>query len=164
MKIITLTNGLPCLVDDDVFDRLAAFTWYPKLSGSGKITYSIRYVGHGEGRRIQTMVCDIVGSHAGRLTDHKNRNGLDNRRENLRLATRRQNQANRTPAKGRRFKGTFPTSCGFFARCAGKYLGHFGSEPRAAMAYNIEAQKAFGEFAYLNTFTAGELEALQEIQ
>lgn len=163
MKIITLINGLSCLVDDDVFDRLSAFVWYPKLSGSGKTTYAIRYIGHGEDRRTVTMVSDIMGKEADKLVDHRNHNGLDNRRENLRRATRRQNQGNRTPAKGRRFKGSFPTSCGFFARCAGKYLGHFSSEIGAAMAYNIEAPKAFGEFAYLNTFTTAELEALQEI-
>lgn len=96
--------------------------------------------------------------------DHRDGDGLNNQRQNLRPATNRENQGNSPPKKGRRFKGAFPSSCGFFARCAGKYLGHFNSELLAATAYNAEAVKVFGEFARLNSFTPEEIEALQEIQ
>jgi len=92
------------------------------------------------------------------LIDHINHNGLDNRKANLRLATRAQNSRNRRPV-GRgssKYKGvTYRKSDGVFIadiRAGRKriYLGCFKSETEAAKAYDAGAKKYHGEFASLN--------------
>lgn len=87
--------------------------------------------------------------------DHVNGDALDNRRVNLRLATRAQNAANRSyPSKG--YRGVF------FRKKTGKYsavlkhafkqmwLGEFETPLEAALAFDDAALKLRGEFARLN--------------
>jgi hypothetical protein len=100
------------------------------------------------------------------LVDHKNRNGLDNRRSNLRLATHSQNHANR-PAPVHNtsgYKGVFRTRSGrWMARVTvdriPKYLGLFDTAEEAAAVYNDAALEAWGEFALLNQVSVGEMPA-----
>ena|ERR1700691_437827 len=86
-------------------------------------------------------------------TDHKNRNGLDNRRPNLRKSTRQQNQANRGRWKTG-FKGVRFVHGGWQARITvlskELYLGRYASPELAAQAYDKTAILHFGEFATLN--------------
>lgn len=93
----------------------------------------------------------------GQIVDHINGNGLDNRRENLRLATARENALNSRPRKGRsKFKGVYlDTLRGNWyvqirAKGRGRYVGSFWSELDAARAYNKAALEHYGEFARLN--------------
>lgn len=89
----------------------------------------------------------------GQETDHKNRNGLDNRRSNLRAATHQQNQANRGRWKSG-FKGVRIVGPSWQATirvsCQSIYLGSYQSPEKAALAYDKAAIKYFGEFAGLN--------------
>jgi hypothetical protein len=90
--------------------------------------------------------------------DHINGDGLDNRRANLRPATRAQNAANRRPRAGgsSRFKGVHWSKADnrWVARIhsGGRdiTLGRFLGEYDAARAYNRAAVRVYGEFAYLN--------------
>ena len=90
--------------------------------------------------------------------DHINRCKWDNRIDNLRLATRSQNEINKTALGGNsEFKGV--TQChrgyGWVARLQVEkrriWLGTFDSETEAAEAYDEAAVKHFGEFAVLNS-------------
>jgi len=101
----------------------------------------------------------------GEETDHKNRNPLDNRAENLRVATSSQNKVNRTPKGVTRWKGVskmIPLRSGrertkpWTANCNGRHLGYFKTARAAAYAYNEEALKVHGEFAYLNQVFAND--------
>lgn len=96
--------------------------------------------------------------------DHRNRDRLDNRRDNLRLCSRLQNIANRkklTIVNGKtttsKYKGVCRCSEGrpgwrSEIRVNGKkkHLGVFQTEEEAASAYNDEARRIFGDFATLN--------------
>lgn len=101
----------------------------------------------------------ILQAPAGLQVDHVNGDRLDNRRENLRLATNRQNCSNRLPNRRpgtSRFKGV----C--WNRKAGKWqasirvnyrrfhLGVYSDERDAALAYDRAAREHFGEFARPN--------------
>lgn len=91
MKSIALTRGKHALVSDEDFERVSQYNWQARPYGrrwyaSGRIT--------GE-RRTDTMHRFIMGAPAGMDVDHINGDGLDNRRENLRVVTRAENLANR---------------------------------------------------------------------
>ena len=99
----------------------------------------------------------ILEAPAG-VIDHRNGNGLDNRRSNLRPATHQQNAFNSAPQRGRRspFKGVDWHQGRQKWRARIKFnrrevtLGYFGDELDAARAYDEAAGDLFGEFARLN--------------
>lgn len=93
----------------------------------------------------------------GFFVDHINRNRLDNRRSNLRLATLNENNRNVGKFKGTsRFIGVSwkKSRNKWYAQIKingeVKYLGVYNSEVEAAKAYNKEALLLHGEFATLN--------------
>jgi len=95
--------------------------------------------------------------------DHRNGNPLDNRRENLRVATHQQNQQNQTKVLARSgYKGVHQahSRTGWTAKIkvdgVSQYLGTFKTSEDAAIAYNKAAQVCFGEFACLNVIPENE--------
>lgn len=109
------------------------------------------------GGRTQYLHRTLLGEPSGEV-DHRNGDGLDNRRDNLRLAPHRLNLANARPQLGRssRFKGvSLYRKAGdweAYITVAGRkrHLGRFTDETDAARAYNAAATAAWGEFARLN--------------
>jgi hypothetical protein len=102
----------------------------------------------------------IMNAPADRFVDHKHGEGLDNRKENLRIVTCAQNQYNRrkmttrqtsSKYKGVYFRKNYKKYCAQI-RYKGKrmHLGYFDNETDAAKAYDEAAKKLFGEFARLN--------------
>jgi len=85
-------------------------------------------------------------------------NGLNNRKSNLRLCTRKENARNSRPCLGgaSRYKGVcrHKATKKYAARIevdVKRYsLGRFDDQIEAAVAYDIKAKEFFGEFAYLN--------------
>lgn len=96
----------------------------------------------------------------GLVVDHINHNGLDNRKANLRLATRTQNSWNRRKVKTikctSRFKGVSwhkyekKWQARIQVNKMRKTIGYFDDEIEAAKAYDEAAKKYHGEFANLN--------------
>jgi hypothetical protein len=90
-----------------------------------------------------------------RLVDHRDGNKLDNRIENLRLATEEQNNKNRKKGINNKtgFKGVYETRSETLPYCArinvngiDKYLGAFKTKEEAALAYAEASKKYHGEF------------------
>lgn len=86
------------------------------------------------------------------MIDHKNRNRLDNRDENIRKATFSQNMANSSKKKNTKFpyKGVRKDKNKYYAVIKGKILGGFYTIEEAAQAYDKAAKEIYGEFACLN--------------
>lgn len=131
-----------------------------KYNWSGVVGYATT------GFRKDGKVCKIImhrlinKTPKGLLTDHINRDPLDNRRSNLRSCTSSQNMANQAPqinpCKSSKYKGVSlnPMNGLFQAQiCYQKKiipLGKFHREEDAARAYDKEALYFFGEFAFIN--------------
>jgi hypothetical protein len=93
----------------------------------------------------------------GKIVDHRDRNGLNNTKQNLRLATRSQNNCNTMHRRGSskyrgvsREKETGKWKCKICFNGICIYLGLFEAEEDAARAYDKAAKELHGEFASLN--------------
>lgn len=95
----------------------------------------------------------------GEIVDHINGNGLDNRRENLRIVSRQANKANQKfglERKTSKYIGVGSVSGRNLFRVsikvAGKVvtIGYFKNEVDAALAYDKSALERFGKMAFLN--------------
>jgi hypothetical protein len=161
--LIPLSQGLYAIINESDLEKVSQYKYYAKRNTN--TWYAERTEMRKNGKRH--TVClheDIMGIREGLEIDHKNGNGLDCRRENLRHCTRRQNMQNCRPYKGRRFKGITLSKRGkkYRARisCNGKriHLGHFETEIEAAQAYDMAAIEHFGTFARINEYSLQELE------
>ncbi len=146
------------LVDDDCATRslLAQHEWkvYEHAKpGAPSRPYAVAHVG-----RTIYLHRLVMAAPEGVEVDHVNGNPLDNRRANLRLATRSQNAANRPSYRGSsRFKGVCRANtqsprwrAWILFEGKSRYLGSYHSEDEAARAYDAAAYEQWGEFAHLN--------------
>lgn len=147
---IELNTGDFALVDERDVHLVAGNNWY--LSKTG---YVRRAAPRGAGRRATTDIHRlIVECPPGHCIDHIDRDKLNNRRSNLRVATNALNQANRASRKGPNSpKGfTWNKSCRKWQASIKKdgkyeYLGLFDTAEQANAAYEQAAIAAYGEFA-----------------
>lgn len=155
MKYIPLTQGKFAIVDDEDFSELSKLKWW-YLSAGGYAVYTKR-IGV---RSIKNLMHKLLmGSIRGLEIDHLNGDGLDNRKNNLRFCTHRQNIQNQKKRWNKKFKGT----CFLWDRrkwrasitLEGKtiYLGTYLTETEAGDAYSRAALKYFGRFARINEST-----------
>lgn len=100
------------------------------------------------------------------LVDHRDGFGLNNTRDNIRLANFHQNAANRrkiSTSTSSRFKGviwqantkTKPWMAHIKYKKKKLFLGRYKTEEEAALAYNKAAIKYFGDFAKVNDIDDG---------
>lgn len=145
------TPGYVALIDLEDLGRVRQYSWHADITPWGP--YARAYT---PARKV-SLHRFIMGTPKGVQIDHRNGDGLDCRKENLRPATQTQNNGNRK--KGKRgtssYKGVRLRSYGRWQakiKCNGvqRSLGHFSDEESAARAYDAAAVEVFGEFARLN--------------
>ena len=150
MKKIQLTKGFVTLVDDEDFELLSQWEW------SYKGGYACK---RKQGKNIW-MHRLIIETPQGMQTDHIDGDGLNNQRNNLRVCTWSQNQANRGKQKNntsgykgvcwdKREKKWRVTICSDGIRY---HVGLFVSKTEAARAYNKKAQELHKDFANVILF------------
>lgn len=165
MKQIPLTQGKFALVDDEDFEYLSQWKWYAVrvVRKNRNVFYAARagkYTDHHLNARIwmHRVILKLIDPKI--EGDHKDHNGLNNQRLNLRIATRKQNGKNRT-TKGNgssKYRGVvlikeaLQKTWRVWIKADGikKYLGRYKNEEQAALAYDIAAKKLHGEWANLN--------------
>lgn len=139
MKEIKLTQGKFALVDDEDYEMLMQYKWHTQ--NGCRTNYAHRsYRENGISKTIP-MHRLIMKDNSHNLIDHINGNGLDNRKENLRIVTKRQNAQNLHINKSSKY------ACVHFNKLSKKWrsnirigkerihLGYFTNEEDAYKAY-----------------------------
>lgn len=147
---IPLTQGKFALVDAADYDLLSMFKWYACRRGQSF------YAGTNIKGRKFLMHLLLLGKRPGLETDHINRNGLDNRRSNLRQVTHAENMRNRrmlTSNKSgfrgvRSYQGRHIAALKYYGKEI--YLGSYSTAEEAARAFDAKAKELVGKFACLN--------------
>lgn len=150
-EVVITRKGEVILVDADDFEAVRGFTWRVNKDG-----YAQTMMKEADGRAKPVMMHRFVTqAPKGVEVDHRDREKLNNTRENLRLATHSQNAANR----GRQstassiFKGVRRDKRSGKWHAVVKKNGKkhrspaFHHETSAAVAYDIMARLIHGEFA-----------------
>lgn len=144
-------SPLHALVDPADLELVGAYRW--RLHTSGYVSTNVKRDGRQRTIYLHRLILD---PGPGLTVDHGNRDKLDNRRANLRPATRIQQNANQrrradntTGYRGvGRARGRWRAQIDVAGRQ--RFLGHHATAEDAAAAYNAAAVEAFGEFAVLN--------------
>lgn len=171
MKTITIKSrkhgNINFFIDDEDFEFVNKHKWYVRKTPYTDYIFSNI---NGKTTTLHRLIMNVTDPKI--LVDHKDRNGLNNTRSNLRLCNNSENQKNKKASGNSKYLGVyFHTSKmryfrkktkdyvvyirqGYIAhiKANGKYihLGYFKDEVRAAMVYNEAAKKYHGEFANLN--------------
>ncbi len=155
-KIIALTQGQNTKVTAADHPWLNQWNWCAHWNKNASSFYVVRWENIKGRRYMIQMAREILGCGPSEEADHKNRDSLDNRRNNLRKATHSQNSSNQGISSDNTsgFKGVrwnkgrwqaYITHKGIFIN-----LGRFDSKQEAALVYDYAARKLHGEFAVLN--------------
>ena len=152
VKTIELTGGQVALVDGEDYEQLSQHKWHTQ-----KYSDTFYAKRHQNGKMV-FMHREILKAPEHLQCDHKNHDGLDNRRCNIRLCTHAQNSYNKRPLANRtsKYKGVHWDKNAKKWQAQIKHnervihIGYFDDQIDAALAYDDYAIDLFQEFAYLN--------------
>ncbi len=175
IRAVGLNNGEIALVDEADYLEVSKYRWIVHKTKSQLATYAQGFLPRVRAKKympkngpkldkvrkilMHRLVMGVLDD-PGVFVDHIDRNGLNNTRNNLRLASNAENARNavgkKRPARTSSFKGVYLRKGAWRADIKVNRrtipLGAFETELAAARAYNAAALKYFGEFARLNIF------------
>lgn len=148
MVEIKLKNGTCILIDDDDFEKVSKFKWHVS-----KIKYAHYAVSRINGKTVYLHRL-VMDAPKGTYVDHINMNGLDCRKENLRLCTNSQNMHNRGAQKNSKsgVKGVSWSKnknkwvVHLTVDKKTRHLGFFTNIDAARKRYEEESKRIVGEF------------------
>lgn len=156
IRLIALTLAQVTVVDAIDYDRIMYFNWMAvkakTICGFAAVSGGVERV---DGKQATTRLANfILGVPRDVYVDHVDGDGLNNRRDNLRIATKQQNSWNRrlNTRNTSGYIGVHPQKFRATITVNGKHihLGFFSNPIHAAKARDMAAIKHFGEFAKLN--------------
>ena len=153
MAEIKLTRGMVAIVDDADVPLVAGYSWHAKQCK--QTFYAEACPGHNMHILMHHL---IVQLDDGQQCDHEDRNGLNNSRSNLRVATRSQNARNKRMSRNNTsgFKGVYFNKhkqrwqAQIVVNGKRRFLGRFATPEAGAVAYDVAAKRLHGEFAATN--------------
>ena len=158
MMEIQLSNGGVAWVDDEDYELVKGKSWR-RFPVEG-ITYAAHSLWVKETKKTTHVLMHrvIMKAEKGQQVDHANRDGLDNRRTNLRFSSIAENLYNSKKRKNSLsiYKGVSRTSTGRLWRArlwidgVETFLGSYASPIEAARAYDVAALKYCNGFAKTN--------------
>ncbi len=162
-KLVECSGGKFAKVDEGDYNLVIGLNWTSHYNPTSQTFYAENsaYLGQVNGKTITKCISMhrlLMNPEKGMFVDHKNGDGLDNRRENLRVCTRAQNNSNRDKHMigTSKYKGVWKGKNKTKYRCCIRvnkqriHLGYFENELDAAKKYNEAALLHHGEFANLN--------------
>lgn len=137
MKVVKISQNKQAIVDDEDFARVINWRWSHHHTG-----YVVR------GKPQISLHRFIMGAKKGQYVDHVNGDRLDNRKENLRFCTRKQNQWNTRSYDGIHWRGDREAWI-VRMRVDGrmKYIGYFKEKKDAEEARRQASLKYHGRFS-----------------
>ena len=139
MKHLVTACGLQILVDDEDYEYLAQFRWYRLVSRN--TTYARTGINGKTKVLTHVLSTKYKWNLNGKVVDHINKNGLDNRKQNLNVVTQQQNISKDAGYKksSSKLRGVSKNKDKWCARLHIKgmnyYLGVFNTEEEAYQAY-----------------------------
>jgi hypothetical protein len=151
MKKLKMTGGFVTIVDDDVYEWASKRGWFAERHSNRTRIYAK----DSKRNRLHRL---IMKAGVGQQVDHRDGNGLNNRRDNLRLCDRRGNARNTDLRVNNEsgFKGVYwyrrDSEWKAQIKIDGKvkHLGCYSDARDAAEAYDRAALSLFGEYAWTN--------------
>lgn len=160
MKEIKLKQGIYAQISD-IDAYVSEYTW---TSHKGRNTVYARSTHKGKWISMHRLILDITDPKV--IIDHIDGDGLNNQRDNLRIATHSQNMANRKSKY--KYLGVTPLGKdkkGWQVHCKKDnkvYTKYTSCETEGAIMYNELAIKLHGEFAKLNIIPEHEMQAYEK--
>ena len=156
MKEIKLTQDKVAKVDDEEFKELNEYKW--RAHKDKHTYYAVRNIYEDGKQRTIRMHNAIMNTPNGMETDHRDGDGLNNQKYNLRNCTHAENGKNLRISESNTsgYKGVYwhKAAKAWVARIRVDYellyLGCFETVEEGALAYNQKAAELYGEFARLN--------------
>lgn len=152
-KQISLTQGKFAIVDDDNYNELSSYNWYCSHG------YAVRTIGRTPTMQTIRMHNVVANPPTGMFVDHIDGNKLNNCKNNLRFCTQQQNVHNGkkySHGTTSEYKGVSWDSwrkkwrASIVHNMHQIFIGRYGIEIDAAIAYDKKAKELFGEFARTN--------------
>lgn len=144
------------LIDAGDFDRVSRHRWALKRGKAGVLYARTDQRGTNKLGQVCYLHQMVIPTGRGYMVDHRNSDGLDNRKENLRRCTVGENNCHRRSLRGLSGKGFyFDKKLNCYRtqiRIQGRriHVGLFKDSISAAQAYDDAAKKFHGEFVQLN--------------
>ena len=162
MKKIQLTQGKYAIVDDEDYEIVSKFKWHYIDAYTHRKNGYARHLLYENGKPVGFIRMHhlILPFKNGYMIDHINGDGLDNRRENLRLVTKSQNMINSGARKNNTtgYKGVYRMRDKWRVSISRDrkqhHIGCFKDKLEAIKAYNEAAKTYHGEYAKLNVIGA----------
>lgn len=166
---ITLSQNKEAVIDVGDLPLVSQHRWFAHRDTNTGFYAKTNLRSPGGRRLTLAMHCLINNTPDGFDTDHRDGDGLNNRRANLRTATRAENARNRGMLAHNTsgIKGVYWHQKKWVARLTYNnrliHLGRFGTREAAAEAYRRAAERYHGEWRRAPAMPAWEVAARQQL-